>query len=106
MSLWATANSFLNFRHQNCCHNTMRKITLLLLGALLTVRSWAAFTEERFPTFKVGSETYTKVTVTSVTATDLYFTHSRGMGTAKLKDLEPEMQQHFHFDPAKAAVRQ
>ena len=83
----------------------MRKITLLLLGALLITNSWAASIEEQFPALKIGSETYTKVTVTSVTATDLYFTHSRGMGTAKLKDLEPAMQQHFHFDPAKAAAR-
>jgi cytochrome c biogenesis protein CcmG/thiol:disulfide interchange protein DsbE len=84
----------------------MRKIMLLLLGALLITNSWAASVEEQFPALKIGSETYTKVTVTSVTATDLYFTHSRGIGTAKLKDLEPAMQQHFHFDPAKAAARQ
>jgi len=83
----------------------MRKITLLLIIALMSTPSWAASLEEHFPSLKVGSETYSKVTVTSVTATHLYFTHSRGMGTAKLMDLEPEMQQHFHFDSTKAAAR-
>jgi thiol-disulfide isomerase/thioredoxin len=66
----------------------------------------AATPEEQLPSLKVGSEVYQRVTVTSVTATDLYFTHSRGMGSAKLKDLEPALQQHFHFDPAKAAAIQ
>jgi thiol-disulfide isomerase/thioredoxin len=54
----------------------------------------------------VGSEVYNKVTVTSVTATHVYFSHSRGLGSAKLKDLEPDMQKHFHFDPVNAAVVQ
>src|SRR6266404_6263914 len=85
----------------------MRKIIGLFLGTFLTIHLWAAaFTEEQFSTLKVGAETYTRVTVTSVTATDLYFIHSRGMGTAKLKDLDPALQQHFRFDPAKAAARQ
>jgi thiol-disulfide isomerase/thioredoxin len=101
------SDGIINFRHQNCSCISMRKIIGLFLGAFLTIHLWAAaFTEEQFPTLKVGPETYTRVTVTSVTATDLYFTHSRGMGTAKLKDLEPALQQHFHFDPAKAAARQ
>ena len=50
---------------------------------------------------KAGTEVYTNVTVTRVTATDIYFTHSRGMGNAKLKSLEPELQKRFHYDPVK-----
>ena len=46
------------------------------------------------------------MTVTSVTATHIYFTHSLGLGSAKLKDLEPEMQKHFHFDPVNAEAVQ
>ena len=58
---------------------------------------------ERFPTLKVGSEVYSNVVVTSVTGTDIYFSHSRGIGNAKLKNLEPELRKMFHFDPSKGA---
>jgi peroxiredoxin len=44
------------------------------------------------------------VTVTAVTATDIYFSYPGGMGNAKLKNLEPELQKHFHFNATKAAV--
>ncbi|HEX4343451.1 MAG TPA: hypothetical protein VH255_08670 [Verrucomicrobiae bacterium] len=57
--------------------------------------------DEKLPMLKVGSEVYSNVTVTSVSKTDIFFTHSQGMGNAKLKDLDPEMQKHFHFDAAK-----
>jgi len=73
---------------------------LRCLGGLL----YAA--EDQFATLKVGSETYTTVTVTMVTKTAIYFTHSRGIGTAKLNDLDPAMQEHFHFNPAEAAAKQ
>ena len=58
--------------------------------------------DEHLPTLKVGPVTYTNVTVTKVTAVDVSFLHARGMGNAKLKDLEPDLQKHFHYDPAKA----
>jgi thiol-disulfide isomerase/thioredoxin len=44
------------------------------------------------------------VVVTTVTATDIYFSHSRGMGNAKLKSLSPELQEHFHYNAAKASA--
>lgn len=56
----------------------------------------------RLPTLKVGRETYTNVIVTSVTATDIYFTYSRGMGNAKLKDLDSKLKARFHYDPRRA----
>jgi len=76
-------------------------VCLLLLSAFL-----AEATEEQFATLKVGSETYTKVTITTVTKTAIYFSHSRGLGTAKLKDLDPALQEHFHFNAAEAAAQQ
>src|SRR6266853_1663544 len=83
----------------------MRKRHILL--ACLMGTALAAFAgDEQFATLKVGTNVYSKVTVTSTTATDIYFTHSHGMGNAKLKDLEPALQKHFHFDPEKAAARQ
>src|ERR1700751_1089029 len=60
--------------------------------------------DETFQTLKAGDEVYSNVTVTSVSATDIYFTHSTGIGNAKLKSLNPELQMHFHFDAAKAVA--
>jgi len=74
---------------------------LSLLGADLAVCA-----DELIPVLRAGSEVYSNVTVTSVTATDIYFSHARGMGNVKLKNLDPELQRHFHYDPARAdAVR-
>jgi len=71
-------------------------ITILLLAT-----SFAATAADTLPLLKAGDEFYTNVTVTTVTATDIYFSHSLGMGNAKLKSLNPELQQRFKFDPAK-----
>src|ERR1041385_2178194 len=61
---------------------------------------------EHFSTLKVGTETYTNVTVTSSSATEIFFTHSRGLGNAKLKNLEAAVQKVFAFDAAKANAQQ
>jgi thiol-disulfide isomerase/thioredoxin len=71
------------------------------LGATLAVHA-----DEYFPVLKAGSEVYTNVTVTSVTATDIYFSHARGLGNAKLKNLDSELRKHFKFDPAKALEKE
>jgi hypothetical protein len=66
--------------------------------AILLVLFFAAFAacaDETFPVLRVGNDYYTNVTVTSVTATDIYFTHDKGMGNAKLKKLDPQLQSHF-----------
>ena len=82
------------------------RVSIFLVASLLATAGWVAAADEQLSSLKAGDDVYTKVTVTSVTATDIYFTHSRGLGTAKLKDLDPEMQRHFHFDAAKAAAKQ
>lgn len=69
-----------------------------MLAAGMTLTLSAADTEEKLPVLVVGSEIYSNVVVTSVTATDIYFNHSAGIGNAKLKNLSPELQKHFHFD--------
>jgi thiol-disulfide isomerase/thioredoxin len=77
-----------------------------LMAGILLASAGTLAAEEHLPSLKVGDEVYSNVTVTSVTATDIYFTHSRGMGNAKLKDLDPDLQSHFHYDAAKAAAKQ
>jgi hypothetical protein len=80
----------------------MRATIVVLLGMLLCgLNIWAG---EKLAVLRVGSEVYSNVTVTSVTATDIYFSYDKGMVNAKLKRLEPEMQKHFHYDAAKASA--
>ena len=63
----------------------------------------SAVADETLDVLPVGSVTYTNVTVTVVTATDVYFTYPGGMGNAKLKNLSPALQEHFHYNKANAA---
>jgi hypothetical protein len=59
------------------------------------------FADEQLSLLKVGSQTYSNVTVMKISATDVYFISGQGMGNAKLKDFDPELQKHFHYDPSK-----
>src|SRR5437867_9638118 len=77
----------------------------ILLG-ILVAGGMVRGADEQFATLRVGTEYYTNVTVTSVSATEIFFIHSRGGGNAKLKNLDPALQKMFHFDPAKAAAKQ
>jgi thiol-disulfide isomerase/thioredoxin len=70
--------------------------------SLLLVRGLLYADGEKLATLQAGKEIYTNVVVTSVTATDIYFTHSHGLGNAKLKNLDPELQKKFHYDAVKA----
>ena len=79
---------------------------ILLLASFVATATLLGADEENLPTLEVGSEVYSKVTVTSVTATHVYFSHSLGLGSAKLKGLEPDMQKHFHYHAVKAEVVQ
>jgi len=73
-----------------------------LVSLIITLQIHA---QEKLPVLKVGSQIYTNVTITEVTATDIYFSFNRGMASAKLKNLEPAMQSHFHYDAARAEAR-
>lgn len=76
--------------------NMLFKISILFFTTAL-----AALADENLPALKANGESYSNVTVIKVTATDIYFTHARGVGNAKLKDLSPELQRLFHYDAAK-----
>jgi len=80
-------------------------LRLIFLTGFVGSALWAA-DEITLPTLKVGSAIYSNVTVTSVNATEIYFQHSRGLANAKLKSLEPELQEKFHYDPEKASAAQ
>jgi len=65
----------------------MRMRFCLVLVWAVTRSGWGA--DEKLPVLQAGGEVYSNVTVTAVSATDVFFTHDQGMGNAKLKDLSP-----------------
>jgi len=71
--------------------------TLILAGSLAAVSA-----DEKLPVLPVGGTIYNNVTITKVSATDVFFTYAGGMANVKIKNLSPDLQKHFHFDPAKA----
>jgi thiol-disulfide isomerase/thioredoxin len=54
-------------------------------------------------TLKVGSTTYTNVTILGANTTDLYFRHSLGLANVKLKYVSPDLQKRFEYNPKAAA---
>jgi thiol-disulfide isomerase/thioredoxin len=80
----------------------MRLTIFTALGLLGAVSVWA---DEKLPMLKAGNDIYSNVTVLTITATDVYFTYNngKGMANAKLKNLNPELQKHFHYNPVKAS---
>lgn len=81
----------------------MRLRLLKFIGLCYLLLASTARADESLHLLKVKDQVYTNVTVTTVTPTDIYFTYAQGMASAKLKDLDPELQKHFHFDAAKSA---
>jgi len=77
-----------------------RKLPILI--SLVIALLACARAEEQIALLNAGGEIYTNVTVTEITATDIYFSHSQGIGNAKLKNLSPELQKRFGFSPTQA----
>ncbi len=78
----------------------LRWPTCLALGLLMMALKAGA--DETLPVLKVGNDTYSNVTITVVTPTDICFTYAGGIANAKLKQLDPELQKHFHYNAANA----
>ncbi len=83
-----------------------RQTVIVLVSFLFAYRSVSADSQnsvgQKFSSLKAGNEVFSNVTVTAVTATDLYFTYNGGMANVKLERLSPELQKQFHFNPQKA----
>jgi cytochrome c biogenesis protein CcmG, thiol:disulfide interchange protein DsbE len=80
----------------------MRIGVVILLNLLAAVS--VAVADDTLLLLQAGNEVYSNVTILSVSATDIYFTSSRGLANAKLKDLTPELQKRFNFNPTNAAA--
>lgn len=81
-------------------------MTFLKPMLLLCLATLAAGADESLPVLVIKGQTYSNVTVTAVTPTDVFFQYAGGMGNAKLKDLDPKLQEHFHYNAAKVELAQ
>ncbi len=79
--------------------NLRSKITVFSACLVLMARA-----DDKFPLLTVNGANYTNVTVTTVTATDIFFTHNGGMDNARLKNLPPELQKKFNYNATNAAA--
>lgn len=109
VGIWSFRVAFLllqglEVRRQNPGNMKLRYKFLAALVPFAVVLSAGA--ADTFPTLTADGKTYTNVTVTAVTATDIYFTYAGGMGNARLESLSPELQQHFHYNATTAAAQE
>jgi cytochrome c biogenesis protein CcmG, thiol:disulfide interchange protein DsbE len=74
----------------------------LLIGLCWVAALSPAGADEKLEVLNVGGIVYSNVTVTAVYATDIFFTYDGGLANAKLKDLDPDLQRLFQYDPAVA----
>jgi len=79
-----------------------KRIEISRLATIAILMAASAVAETRLPILHAGDESFTNVVVTTVTPTDLYFSHAGGMGNVKLKDLDADLQQRFHYNPTNA----
>jgi len=75
----------------------------IVFGMVVFCVAPALSAPSKLDSMKVGSLTYSNVTVLRVTDTDIYFTHDYGIANAKLKYLESELQRAFDYNPETAA---
>jgi len=80
------------------------RIAACFLGLLLTVSAQDAGPGTKIDALTVGPTTYHQVQVRSVNARTVMITHSGGMASIRLRDLAPEWQTRFHYDPAAEAA--
>lgn len=76
---------------------------ILLLCGLTLVQAWLSPAQTKLPELQVGQRIFKNVVILGVDATDLYFRHDGGIRNVKLRDLQPELQQMFGYDPVRAA---
>ena len=74
-----------------------QRLTALL--TLLLVLAPCARADEKFDTLDIGGVTYSNVTVINKNSTHVFITHSKGFASFRAKDLAPELQNEFGFEP-------
>lgn len=74
-------------------------LIVFCLSAPVVSASLATFDE-----LLVGSRLYRNVVVNQITPESLIIQHSRGLAQVKLRDLSPELQSHFGYNPDREAA--
>ena len=80
-----------------------RELKRLFLVIWLLLAWTAPAAQVKLDSLVVGGRTYTNVTVLTYNTTHVFFTYEGGSASVKLRDLEPELQKRFNYDPAAAA---
>jgi cytochrome c biogenesis protein CcmG/thiol:disulfide interchange protein DsbE len=81
-----------------------RELKRLFVVIWLLLACTAPAAQIKLDLLVVHARTYTNVTVLVYNTTHVFFTYAGGSAGVKLKDLEPELQKRFNYDPAAAAA--
>ena len=79
--------------------DAMTKWFSLLVGLLVCS---AGAEQLKLDTLKIGSTTYSNITILGANTTDLYFSHAHGFANVKLKYVPRDLQKRFDYDPRSA----
>jgi hypothetical protein len=82
------------------------KPILLSLMLLLPGISMLSGTEVRFETLQAGERTYRDVRVRGISAQSVLIIHSGGAAQIPLRELSPELQERFGYDPERARIEE
>lgn len=80
-----------------------RELKRLFVVIWLLLAGTAPAAQIKLDLLVVHARTYTNVTVLAYNTTHVFFTYAGGSAGVKLKDLDPELQKRFNYDPAAAA---
>src|ERR1051325_2275608 len=92
--------------------SAFRVPSLLLFAVMLLCLLPAGYAQEievgaKLDSLPVGATTYQNVQVRSISLRTVMITHSGGMASIKLRDLSPEWQARFRYNPlAEAAAEE
>jgi peroxiredoxin len=87
---------------KNACRHARTGFALLAALVLISASILTGAEEVKLNSIRVGSRTYRRVTILGVSETDLYFRHASGISNVKLRNLSPELQKRFDYDPKAA----
>src|SRR5689334_19860051 len=79
------------------CSCVMRKLSWLVVAAVLANSAIHAKSEETFPVLRTKTTTYTNVTVTTKNKSYIFILHSAGMNSIKISDLPDDIQQQLGY---------